>query len=1420
MATITSLTLRMNTIYNGDALRQARRDMANLDSGMNAMSKSSSALVPGFKALLSTIIMLGPALIPIAGGLLGIGAAASSAFISAGGAVGIWAIALKGAITQTVGQNSAAGQTAKAMDNAQHALDRASKGSKEYEKAQKALTEATKAHEAALKGMPSVQENFARAYDDMKNSVEVFNDENAKFTLRPATTMLQAFTLALPKLTNVIKAVEPEMQRVANLTKKWVEDGGLDRFLNFLIKSGVPALHGFINAFRSLFSALGQGMRDTAPLGQGFVDWLVKTMAAFSKWASGGGFQRFLEWLTKNKAALLGVAKDLGTTMGNLGKALSNMSGLALTNVGILLKILASFPPGLIQTIAYAWVAWNAALTIYNLVAFIAAAATTAMEIALSPVLMLWVGAAITIGAVVLALIALGVAIFFLVKYWDTVWAAIKTAAQTVWSWLQTAWAFLWDNIKSIALKVWNWLTNGWGQLALFFMGPVGLFILVWKHWDEIWGGIQSTAKTVWDWMKSAWSDVAGWFLEKWNAAIAPVVDSWNTIWPQLQLAAQNVWTVLKAAWSGLWIAFTTIWNAFWGVFGGTITSAWSGVTAVVSGIWDTFTASWAAVWTAVVQIFKVGWAILSGAWSIGWAYLTGVAQIAWAIFTGAWSVIWAIVTGIWNTFYATFSAIFRTAWNVLVAIVTGIWDIIKAAWTTLWAVVAAIFMTFLAIFTGNWGAAWNSIKAAVMAIWNLIQVAWQAFLNVIMTFFNGFISILKAAWSAFWTAVQNVAMTFWTALKNLFSVSLAALQTLWNAVWTAIKNIFQTIVTAVVTIALAAWNAIRTAMNTFLTAIQSLWNTVWTTIRTFFETVITVLEAAAKGLWTVIQAVFTAGSNWLRTTFWNPVETLFTKTIPAAFKAGADALGKAWDTIKNLVRAPIQAVVNVVYNDGIVKLWNVVAGVFGAKTLNPFKLPSFRDGGPTGDGSQNGFLAKVHPGEHVWTRDEVAGAGGHKAVARLRQAAMGGAKVRLYGKKDFDDGGGILGTGIGPKVGPDLVPDGIVSNAFSKLKDLALGAISGPFNAAVDGVAKLGKSAVRAAIPGSGTGMETLATGMVDKIATAVKDWVSAHDIAPDIGGGDTSAALAWAKTQVGKPYQWGGVGPAGYDCSGFMGAIQNVIQGKPPNKRVWATGAFSGGTAPAGWSLKSKAPFMVGITNAGVGHTAGTLNGTNVESHGGAGVVVGKDARGYNDGMFQNWYGYGPSKDTGSTSGSAQATAKMMLKNYGWALDQWPSLQKLWQGESGWNYKATNPSSGAYGIPQALPASKMASAGSDWKTSASTQIKWGEGYIKSVYGTPASAYSKWLGRSPHWYWRGTQSAYPGMGVVGEHGPEIMRMRGGERITPLDLSGRNNAGSGGANVTMTVYAPGATHAVVDRLKTELPDKLRMALEQGTGRRP
>lgn len=93
-------------------------------------------------------------------------------------------------------------------------------------------------------------------------------------------------------------------------------------------------------------------------------------------------------------------------------------------------------------------------------------------------------------------------------------------------------------------------------------------------------------------------------------------------------------------------------------------------------------------------------------------------------------------------------------------------------------------------------------------------------------------------------------------------------------------------------------------------------------------------------------------------------------------------------------------------------------------------------------------------------------------------------------------------------------------------------------------------------------------------------------------------------------------------------------------------------------------------------------------------------------------------------NTPEGAKATARAMIGEYGWGGDQFGCLESLWTRESNWNYQAYNGSSGATGIPQALPGSKMASAGSDWQTNATTQIRWGLGYIASVYGTPCNAW------------------------------------------------------------------------------------------------
>ena len=98
------------------------------------------------------------------------------------------------------------------------------------------------------------------------------------------------------------------------------------------------------------------------------------------------------------------------------------------------------------------------------------------------------------------------------------------------------------------------------------------------------------------------------------------------------------------------------------------------------------------------------------------------------------------------------------------------------------------------------------------------------------------------------------------------------------------------------------------------------------------------------------------------------------------------------------------------------------------------------------------------------------------------------------------------------------------------------------------------------------------------------------------------------------------------------------------------------------------------------------------------------------------------------------ARAVAREIAQSkYGWGSFQFACLNKLWTKESNWRYKARNKSSGAHGIPQALPATKMESIGTDWRTNPVTQISWGLRYIEVRYETPCKAYKKF--QRSRWY-------------------------------------------------------------------------------------
>jgi cell wall-associated NlpC family hydrolase len=304
-----------------------------------------------------------------------------------------------------------------------------------------------------------------------------------------------------------------------------------------------------------------------------------------------------------------------------------------------------------------------------------------------------------------------------------------------------------------------------------------------------------------------------------------------------------------------------------------------------------------------------------------------------------------------------------------------------------------------------------------------------------------------------------------------------------------------------------------------------------------------------------------------------------------------------------------------------------------------------------------------------------------------------------------------------------------------------ALAAVTAP---AVNGLA--GRSGAASAASWSPTGALATATLVAAYASTAYRlESVSTQ----------VRTVVSWAEEQLGKPYQWGAAGLGSFDCSGLtMAALAQAGIGVTHN-------------ANAQWQQTKAHPVAENQLAAGdLVFYAGSDGSVTAPGHVGiyvgngeiidapyAGASVRFDALTSIGGYVEATDPYAaptagttapiPGNDNLADPLAASLPAPSALNQYQsfaqnladttWGPSQFPYLNLLWERESGWNPAATNPSSGAFGIPQALPAVKMASAGLNWATDPYTQIIWGIGYIHATYGTPQAAWAHELAYG--WY-------------------------------------------------------------------------------------
>jgi hypothetical protein len=287
-------------------------------------------------------------------------------------------------------------------------------------------------------------------------------------------------------------------------------------------------------------------------------------------------------------------------------------------------------------------------------------------------------------------------------------------------------------------------------------------------------------------------------------------------------------------------------------------------------------------------------------------------------------------------------------------------------------------------------------------------------------------------------------------------------------------------------------------------------------------------------------------------------------------------------------------------------------------------------------------------------------------------------------------------------------------------------------------------------------------------------------------------------------RPSFWGGSTWAGHLNHIHMAAGNQVIGGG----HALAGAAAGAGRMAMTAGQKAAHAVAAGARNLGLGSV---LDPGNLSGLGGIFTRNWAAASGAGTGMGHHGTvaagGGGAVGMTGGTPDRNRALARAMLGDAG----QWPYLDKLWTRESGFSQTAKNPSSGAYGIPQSLPASKMASAGADYLTNPRTQIKWGLGYIHGRYGSPSGA---WAHEQSHgWYAKGGRMPFAGWfgrgGSFTATGPTMLGV--GERGRPETVTVGK---PGGHTFTANVYVQGGGKDVARQVADEVDKVMRKFARQ------
>lgn len=746
--------------------------------------------------------------------------------------------------------------------------------------------------------------------------------------------------------------------------------------------------------------------------------------------------------------------------------------------------------------------------------------------------------------------------------------------------------------LKDKFTQVWDWIKAHVGPYftAVFngykkFFGAIGDFAGEHKIWDKVTASVR-------------------WMIDK-------VIKFWNLIKPDVISVLNTIVKEAKKAWTEIGPSFEDL----------------------VKSLKELFK----AIWPIAKPVLKILGVVLLGAIKVLASIFAHVLGPALELVIGVIKGAIQILTGLVYIVTAVVQQLTGQG-NGLGPAIKGLAFIFKGTFTLIWSIVSNTFKFIIGLVKGFVGGVvgffkWLSdvlvghsiipdmIAGIILAFKALVVIGKWVWNHVIQPVISVFVRLGKK--------VISEAKSWWGRIKTVWNVLKAVGKWIWDhvlkPVFDRVKNLWT--------------DKVHPELKKWWSRIKFAWAVLKLMGKVFWDQYLSPVWDKIKGLWTNhvhpelakwwdrIKTVWNSLTNlgrWIKN---NVMDPIFDK-IKEGWNRVKDWLSSNKDMLTNPAKAIVNAAITAV--NGLISGLNAVSKALPGISFHIDAIPKLQEGGPVPSSRVgNGFIthgarAIVGEGKANWPEFVIPTDPTYRHRARwlLASAAqrLGVAgenqsdRARFTGRNSSESLYGVPAFGIGGWIGD------IAKGAWNNLKKLPKNLANitfAPVKKVADNlINKIGWKIPRGA---ARYGFNKMTSWVTDTNKQYTESMAAAQKKYGGVGGPAVQHALRFAKNQVGKPYIWGGVGPGGYDCSGFMSALTNIIRGKAPHSRVGSTASFPWSGFISG---SDKTGFTIGSTpnygGSGIGHMAGTLGGVNVESRGGVGPIVGKNARGYNDPGF----------------------------------------------------------------------------------------------------------------------------------------------------------------------------------------------------------